>query len=219
MPLFSGRFQSSGRVFISHVIGTASILASLRLPAQVVAAGLLHNVYEVGDFGDGKTGISKAKRGTVRRAVGREGEEYVARFATLRWNSRTILATCDEPTALGPIDRGAVLLRLADHLEHLLAFDVPFYKGFGGQRYTDGDHAIVRLAERLGFPTLAAEIERAMRDTTLAEISRELHSRRGQARSSVIVPKSYRRRLSLSLRHLLARGLGRLRSAMKFSSF
>ncbi len=54
MVLFTGRFQPSGKSFIAHVVGTASILAWLRLPAPVVAAGLLHNVYENGDFGDGR---------------------------------------------------------------------------------------------------------------------------------------------------------------------
>src|SRR5688572_20530292 len=44
MLLFSGRFQPSGKSFIAHVVGTASILAWHRLPAPVVAAGLLHNV-------------------------------------------------------------------------------------------------------------------------------------------------------------------------------
>ena len=32
MVLFSGRFQPSGKSFIAHVVGTASILAWLRLP-------------------------------------------------------------------------------------------------------------------------------------------------------------------------------------------
>ena len=35
MVLFTGRFQPSGRPFVTHVVGTASILASLRLPAPV----------------------------------------------------------------------------------------------------------------------------------------------------------------------------------------
>ena len=62
MDLFTGRYQPSGKPFVAHVVGTASILASLRLSAQVVAAGLLHNVYEQGDFGNGRNGFSKAKR-------------------------------------------------------------------------------------------------------------------------------------------------------------
>ncbi|MEJ2615278.1 MAG: hypothetical protein P8Z35_09975, partial [Ignavibacteriaceae bacterium] len=39
--LFSGRFQPSGKDFLSHCVGTASILASVHLPAELVAAGLI----------------------------------------------------------------------------------------------------------------------------------------------------------------------------------
>jgi len=60
--LFAGRFTLTGRVFSAHSVRTASILSSLRLPVEIVAAGLLHNVYYGGDFGDGSRGISKAKR-------------------------------------------------------------------------------------------------------------------------------------------------------------
>lgn len=62
--LFTGRFQYSGKPFIAHKGGTASVLGSLRLPAPLVAAGLLHNVYRQGDFGDGGSGVPQvgAKR-------------------------------------------------------------------------------------------------------------------------------------------------------------
>src|SRR6266849_8827294 len=76
MLLFTGRFQPSGKSFMAHVVGTASILASLRLPATAVAAGLLHNVYVNGDFGNGRSGISMAQRDKVRRILGAEVEEY-----------------------------------------------------------------------------------------------------------------------------------------------
>src|SRR5262245_4841225 len=66
MVLFSGRFQSSGKSFIAHVVGTASILAWVRLPAPVVAAGLLHNAYGSGDFGDGRRGATTPRRRRIR---------------------------------------------------------------------------------------------------------------------------------------------------------
>jgi (p)ppGpp synthase/HD superfamily hydrolase len=88
--LLTARFQHSGKPTISHFVGTASILSSLHVSAKVVVAGLLHNVYEIGDFGDGCKGISGPKRAQVRRAVGSEVEEYAARYTTMRWNKRTI---------------------------------------------------------------------------------------------------------------------------------
>ena len=72
MRLFTGRFRASGKTFIAHLIGTASILGSLRTPTSLVSAGLLHAAYATGDFGDGVQGISNSKREQVRAVVGEE---------------------------------------------------------------------------------------------------------------------------------------------------
>ena len=42
MKLFTGLFRGSGRPFLAHLVGTASVLASVRVPIEVVTAGLLH---------------------------------------------------------------------------------------------------------------------------------------------------------------------------------
>src|SRR5215469_10044102 len=42
MQLFTGSYRGSGRPFLSHLVGTASVLASVRAPIEVVTAGLLH---------------------------------------------------------------------------------------------------------------------------------------------------------------------------------
>lgn len=83
MDIFAGRFQPSGKIFLAHVVRTASILASLRLTAEVVAAGLLHNAYISGDFGDDCPGISTAKRKEIKQALGPETEEHIARFPAM----------------------------------------------------------------------------------------------------------------------------------------
>ncbi len=209
MLLFSGRFQPSGKTLISHGVGTASILTSLRLPGEVVAAGLIHNAYLNGDFGDGKRFISKSKREYVRHAVGEEIEQYVARFATLKWKPENISAIRDKVNELNPVDRNTVLIRLADHLEHLLDLDVLYYKDIGRKRYTTDTRIVEEVAESLGFPNLSAEIKQSYAETTLAKIPVEftpLHSE-----SFVIPPQSYRKRLSV----LLVEGFYRLRSVMK----
>ena len=72
--LYAGRFQSSGKVFLAHLVGVASALAALRQPAAAVAAGLLHNAYRTGDFGREPDGVSDAKRRSIASAVGEEVE-------------------------------------------------------------------------------------------------------------------------------------------------
>ena len=76
MRLFTGCFRQSGKTFISHLVGTASILAEFHASATTVAAGLLHSAYSHGEFGTGERGISEAKRKQLRLVVGSEVETY-----------------------------------------------------------------------------------------------------------------------------------------------
>ncbi|NJP21002.1 MAG: hypothetical protein HC763_20665 [Hydrococcus sp. CRU_1_1] len=51
IELFTGQFRASGKTFIAHLVGTASILTHLRVSSKLIAAGLLHAAYSQGDFG------------------------------------------------------------------------------------------------------------------------------------------------------------------------
>jgi (p)ppGpp synthase/HD superfamily hydrolase len=211
MELFSGYFQSSGKPLIAHVVGTASILASLRLPVEVVAAGLLHNAYENGDFGDGRWSLSDARRARVQDVVGKEVEQYVARFATLRWDSQTVTVIRDMPHELKPLDHHTILLYLADQLEHLLDLNVLYRSDSGRRRYVESGPAAIDIAERLGFSTLATELRRVLEEIRSMPISIEPRL----SRSAVIVPQSYHRRLSVEFRRLVLHGRNRLRSSTR----
>src|SRR5687767_15961282 len=69
MQLFSASFRGSGKPLLAHLVGTASILAAIGQSRDIVLAGLLHAAYALGDFGDGRFGVSEAKRERVRKAV------------------------------------------------------------------------------------------------------------------------------------------------------
>jgi len=69
MQVFSGYYQTNAKPYLSHVVGTASILVSLHTSHHVVATALLHHVYSHGDFGDGKKGITPARRKKISRVV------------------------------------------------------------------------------------------------------------------------------------------------------
>src|SRR5262249_6068970 len=86
MRLLAGCFRGSGKPFLAHAVGTASVLGSVRARVPVVSAGLLHAAYTLGEFGNGWRGASPAKRAEVRRAVGSEVEELVTRYTELEWS-------------------------------------------------------------------------------------------------------------------------------------
>ncbi len=207
MRLFTGLFRGSGKTFIAHLVGTASILGTLRVPSSLVAAGLIHAAYSAGDFGDGKKGMANAKREWIRSGIGNEVEEYVARYTALRWRDEAIPAILDGLGSLGPLDRDVLLIRLANELEEFLDFGI-LYCGDEKRRqvnYVDstGKH-MIKMAEKLGFPKLAVELEKAFEEAVRAEIPGVL--RRPDARnfSFLVAPQSYQRVMDVVAKRLKA---------------
>ncbi len=190
--LFTGLFRASRKTFIAHVVGTASILGRLHVSPSVVAAGLLHAAYPSGDFADGKNGIVESRRDWVRSQVGPEIEEYVCRYAALKWTKDTIAVICHEIDSLESIDRDVLLIRLANELEEFLDLGI-LYSGEERRRQSiDADRPIGLMADKLGYPALATEINKAFAETIRAEVP---HTLRGNGKdiSFLIAPKSYQR--------------------------
>jgi hypothetical protein len=156
--LHAVRFRPNGRPFLCHAVGTASILAGLGVEGDVVLTGLLHGVYDHGDFGGGTRGIEPWKRAIARDKVGEPIEERIAAFCALEWSARGL----DRAAALGadldPLGRDTLLVRLANELEELLDFEIQFRRD-ADARMAELPASIeveVELAHRLGQPELAS---------------------------------------------------------------
>ena len=203
--LFSGRFGASGRTQLSHGVGTASILAFGDAPAHLVAAGLVHNVYNNGDFGDGGRGISEQKRTLLRETLGPEIEKEVANFAMLKWNEKNI---SNFLLGKGPLTPNLVFLRLADVLDHNL---------FGGLFY---DHKImkakrgiskrilplgIQAGKALGLPSLVEELERIKRENDSPQPLAYLHEKFGVNGGFNVLPPSYAQKTFVKLLKVFAR--------------
>jgi len=215
MRLFTGFYQPSGKPAIDHLIGTASILASLHRPVEVVAAGLLHAAYLHGDFGDlrFRRVISHAKRDQLKQAVGEEVEEFIARYTALLWTRQTIPLIRDHLTELGPIDRDVLVMRLANELELHLDLAPLYYRETKNyqQALEQEGPPLIDLADKLGFSTLATELARTFREIASGEVPLELRSRSIHFEAYLIPPQSYRQRLPVAIGHQLIRGLDRVR--------
>ncbi|HBO13424.1 MAG TPA: hypothetical protein DD491_11620, partial [Halieaceae bacterium] len=163
-PLFSARFRGSGRPFLCHLVGTASVLARDGASIEEVTAGLLHAAYDAGLFGyDMHRTVSPRKRAAVREAVGEAGEALVAAYTALPWTGST-LERLAASAARSPEERSVLRLRLANELDDLAD---------GGLRYTgrekaslvdDASHRakLVTLAQQVDMPHLAADLEAAL---------------------------------------------------------
>lgn len=217
MELVPGRIHPSRKLYIAHGLGTASILASHRVPGPVVAAGLIHNIYSSGDFGDGTSGISTRKREEVRAALGEEVEAYLAAFASFLWNiedgvnhetTENLRSIRDRCSSFDAVSRAVLLIQLAELLEKHLDREIFYFGGLEKAREylrRNGD-LIADIARRLGFPSLATELSVTFQETLEADAPEDLQdlSRR---LAFVVPPSSYRRRLSVAMR-------GKLRSRL-----
>lgn len=208
LHLFTGLYRGSGKPFLAHLVGTASVLASLRARAPVVAAGLLHAAYTQGEFGNGWGGVADEKRRRLREAVGPEAEELVRQYTLLAWNERTIPKIQHDVETLGSGAREVLLIRLANELEDHLDLGV-LYCADAGRRREYARAMLdpsVDMAKRLGFPELADALGRVFTETLSADVPTGL--RRRESSSFVVAPASYWLRWPVRLRRLLAR-LGR----------
>ena len=205
MTLFPGTYCASGKPFLAHLVGTASIVAALRARAPVVAAGLLHATYTHGEFGNGWLGVSDAKRTRVRAAVGPEIEDLVARYTAFRWARATIPAIRAQLDAMTALERDVLLIRLANELEDHLDLGI-LYSGDAPRRLRfmrEDLPAAVEMARRLGHPGLAESLAAAFDQIEHAAISPAL--RRREVESFRLPFASHRPRLRVAVSHLIAR--------------
>lgn len=213
--LFTSMYRGSGKPLLAHLVGTASVLVSLRAPAPLVSAAVLHAAYFFGDFGDARAGATPEKREELRSAAGADVEEIIRRYDALRWDSRSIAEIHAGAAGLGPRDRDVLLLRLANELEDHLDLGV-LYCGNAEERRAavrQWLHLCVDLAHQLGQPKLAAEFDRVFREILsedVPEVVREAedHTHSLAPRSSVPRP-SVAARLFLDRHPRLGRLLGR----------
>ncbi len=203
MHLCPASFRGSGKPLLAHLVGTASILASVGQPARVITAGLLHAVYVFGDFGDASRGAGEPRRARVRQAVGSDVEDLIFRYTHFEWNSRTIPGILQRVSSLPAIDREVLIIRLANELEDHLDCGV-LYCGNGEERraYIRSPlNQSVDMARTLEQTQLAEALETAFQETLQADLPPALRNRHDF--TFVQPPLSHRPRLKVAVRRFL----------------
>lgn len=174
IELFAGVFRASGKPFVSHLVGTSSILASMRLDSDVLAAGLAHAVYEQGDFGSGAT--TSFKRTRVRTAISERAEELVARYSEVGFDETFIEVVLR--AALSPLDRLVALIRLANELEEVHDLGICYYSDERRARtLAKHERFGVAAAARLGYPEIGAAFADAIEAVKATVIPPEIGGR------------------------------------------
>jgi len=203
MQLFTGSYRGSGRPFLSHLVGTASVLASVRAPIEVVTAGLLHSAYSYGEFGNYWRGPDQAKRAHMVTAVGEEVEALVLGYTRMPWTVETIGALAD--TAASSKDRQVVLMRLANEVDDHQDLGMLYVSAVERRRefIRTALHRCPEMAERLGYPALALELAHVLDETLSAEVPPSLQGPQNDA--FLLAPASHTWRPAVVCRWVLAR--------------
>ena len=196
--LYSGYYQADRKPFIAHSVGVGSVLAHLDLPAELIATGLLHNVYGNGDFGDGRKGAAtRDRRRRVRNSVGERIEGLVYRFRQVRIKPDAGDDFADRIARLDDSDRQLVLVDLADYLEKCVDCGVLY---FGDGRWVTETLArhggrLIDIAGELGQPRLAEMLAEAFAQVAAEPgIPQVLRGPSNRKYLSLVVPRSCRRR-------------------------
>ena len=173
MALFSSQFRANGKPFLSHLVGTASVLGRAGARPPVVVAGLLHAAYAQGNWPRGAR--QAARRQRLTSAVGSDVEALVHAYTTLPWNPARLGTLLEHAASLSGPEADVVLMRLAnlleDHLDEGMA-----YSAKGGARRAERYPDAIQIAKLLGHAGLARDLEMALGQNQAATIPEALRS-------------------------------------------
>lgn len=211
VPAFAAQYRASGKPFIAHLVGTASVLASRAERTDMIVAGLLHAAYMTGDFGfhPGRR-RSPRQRAYLRERVGAATEALIARYDATPWRADVIARWRAEFARLTQQDRDILRLNLANVCDDFL--DAGMCQPLSGKSRLYEDETVQRdiaeLARLSDWPELADVLERAFDEFNTARTS--LGVSRGSGTSRLRLPPSAARRLLPRIEGWCARRARRL---------
>ena len=163
LSLFSALLRPDGKPFVSHLVGTASILALHGAEFTVISGGLLHAAYSFGEFGSLRFGLTNRKRNRVRAVIGDDAEELVYRYTFFPWNARAIESLPNRVPGMSRIERNLVFMRLANELQEGADASLLYCAAQRRLLKTSYLRLSVKVAEAMQMRDLAGEPEESHR--------------------------------------------------------
>jgi hypothetical protein len=165
--LFCGMYRGSGKPFVCHLVGTASVIGQIGSRIDVVLAALLHAAFDAGVFPDGRSGLSPGHVKLLATRVGPEAANLVIDYHSFKWTHEVIASIANSSQ---PDDRlnTLLLLRLANEIDELTDAGhalSPKHAGLITERCVN----LVRIAHAIGRVDMAATIEHLLAENQTAK--------------------------------------------------
>jgi (p)ppGpp synthase/HD superfamily hydrolase len=175
--LFAGRYRASEKPFVDHLVGTASVLASIQARPALILAALLHAAYVQGNFGDGPPGMTPAHVACLREILGEEAERLVAQYTRFPWSAGDLAGGEDRAKTMSDGDRDLILLRLANEVDDLMDQGILYYADAEQRREEALKAAPVWIAWAQSLsPDLASALAASIEDLRSARVPRALQA-------------------------------------------
>jgi HD domain len=172
IELHAGQFRATGRPFLNHVIGTASILADSGSETDLTIAAILHGAYELGTFPDGGLGMTSSNRRWISAHAGEDVEALVAAYSRFNPTREIIESFGVRSVPLGDQDRRMLAMRTANEIDDQLDGESTLTpKGSGWLLSRDGVNALSDAAGRAGLSELADGLRAARQHAEALEVS------------------------------------------------
>ncbi len=158
VDLFGSMVRANEAPFLTHTVGTASILAVHGAPTTIVCGGLVHAAYTHGTYATSPDkGLNKADRVAIAQRVTPEVELLARNYRRYRPSDMPV------PQDAGGYDEdhaSVMLIRAANHLEEYLDCGLIYANKTQKQGQEVMQHSRV-LLPALGYHRLLAEMEAA----------------------------------------------------------
>jgi hypothetical protein len=206
VQLFSGQYRASGKTFLAHLCGTASVVQAAGGSVDETLAALVHAAYTEGDFGDGRRGRTSGKQTELRAVLGTEAETLVAQYCEWPWRSRIPELRDGGAGVLADWERPLAFLRLANEIEEHVDFANDYCPEHAAGVFPLAD--VPRCAKSLGRDELAGIAEEVAAEVAGHTVAVSLQYATDAPRK--VKPRSADTRLRLRLRHFAGRVRRRL---------
>ena len=213
MELCGNRFRASGKPFMDHLVGVASIAAHYRHDIVLVVAALAHSVYDEADFGSFWPKITRRNKRELRRELGHDVDTLTRLYSEFEWKPQTVATIPQRLASMTGTERDVVFLRVANELEEAINLDLLFYENVRRQKKLALLNACSDIADGLGYPAMAREVREAYVVLVHADVAGMPVPE--HAYSFIVTPRSDRKRLSPLLGRYFYRFRKRLYNALK----